>query len=87
MANASQIKENMEVVGSDGQHIGTVDGLENENIKLTKKDSAEGVHHLIPKEWVESVGENEVRLNIMSAEAKAEWVETGNGEMHGDNET
>ncbi len=25
MANASQIQEHMEVVGSDGQHVGTVD--------------------------------------------------------------
>jgi hypothetical protein len=34
-----QIKEHMEVVGSDGQHVGTVDGVEDDRIKLTKSDS------------------------------------------------
>ncbi len=53
MADASQIREQMEVVGSDGQHVGTVDRVENDKIKLTRKDpEAEGVHHLIPIDWV-----------------------------------
>lgn len=77
----AQIQENMEVVGSDGQHVGTVDRVENNKIKLTKKDSKEGVHHLIPLNWVDSVEQNEVRLNKLSAEAIAEWTETGDGEM------
>jgi hypothetical protein len=34
----------MEVVGADGVHIGTVDKLEGDRIKLTKKDSGEGSH-------------------------------------------
>jgi len=76
-----QIRENMEVIGSDGQHVGTVDRIENNQIKLTKKDSEEGVHHLVPLRWVESVTADEVRLNKLAAEAQAEWVETGNGEM------
>lgn len=82
MADASQIKENMEVVGSDGRHVGTVDRVENDNIKLTRKDSDEGVHHLIPMDWVDSVEQDKVRLNKMGAEAEAEWVETG-GEISG----
>jgi len=81
MEDKIQIREHMEVVGSDGQHIGTVDRVEGENIRLTKKDSKEGVHHLIPLAWVESVGTDKVRLNKMGAEARAEWVETGDGEM------
>lgn len=81
MADASQIKENMEVVGSDGRHVGTVDRVENDKIKLTKKDSDEGVHHLIPMDWVDSVEQDEVRLNKLGAEVEAEWVETGDGEM------
>lgn len=81
MRDTIQIREQMEVVGSDGQHVGTVDHIEKENIRLTKKDSDEGVHHLIPLVWVESVEINEVRLKKMAAEARAEWVETGDGEM------
>ena len=37
--DSSKIKEHMEVLGSDGQHVGTVDHLEGQNkIKLTKND-------------------------------------------------
>ena len=35
--DAMQIKEHMDVVGSDGQHVGTVDKLEGQQIKLTRK--------------------------------------------------
>jgi len=39
MFNKSDIKEHMEVLGSDGQHVGTVDYLEgSSDIKLTKSD-------------------------------------------------
>jgi hypothetical protein len=34
----------MEVIGADGAHVGTVDHLEGNRIKLTKKDSGEGAH-------------------------------------------
>ena len=37
MIDPNQIVEHMEVVGSDGQHVGTVDKLA---LKLTKKDAA-----------------------------------------------
>jgi len=35
MVNASQIQEHMEIKGSDGQHVGTVDRVEGDRIKLT----------------------------------------------------
>jgi hypothetical protein len=41
----------MEVVGSDGKHVGTVDRVEGQRIKLTKKDSGaaghSGHHHFL----------------------------------------
>ena len=40
----SHIKERMEVIGADGVHVGTVDRVENNRIKLTKADSGEGRH-------------------------------------------
>jgi hypothetical protein len=40
MTAISQVKEHMEVIGADGVHVGTVDRLENNRIKLTKADSA-----------------------------------------------
>ena len=44
MVDTSAIREHMEVIGADGVHIGTVDRLEGNRIKLTKKDSGEGSH-------------------------------------------
>ena len=38
----SAIKEDMNVIGADGVHIGTVDHLDGERIKLTKADSVDG---------------------------------------------
>ena len=44
----SAIKEDMNVIGADGVHIGTVDHLDGERIKLTKADSVDGKHHYLP---------------------------------------
>jgi hypothetical protein len=45
VVNVSQIQEHMEIKGSDGQHIGTVDRVEGDRIKLTKSDPAAGGKH------------------------------------------
>ena len=56
MFNQDDIKEHMEVLGSDGQHVGTVDHLARfQPIKLTKTDAKDGQHHLIPTDWVDHV--------------------------------
>ena len=39
MTIMSRIKEHMEVIGADGVHVGTVDRIEENRIKLTKADS------------------------------------------------
>ena len=38
MFKQSDIKEHMEVLGSDGQHVGTVDHMDGSNIRLTKSE-------------------------------------------------
>jgi hypothetical protein len=45
MINPSQIREHMEIRGSDGGHVGTVDRVEGDRIKLTQSDSASGGQH------------------------------------------
>ena len=71
MANAAQIREHMEVVGSDGQHVGTVDKVEGDRIKLTKNDpEAQGQHRYIPLHMVESVEQDAVHLDITAEEAR-----------------
>jgi len=69
---SSQICERMDVVASCGTKIGVVDHVEGDSIKLTKKDSSDGQHHLIPKSWVARVDEH-VHLNKNSEEARKDW--------------
>jgi hypothetical protein len=73
MAHRSDIREHMEVIGSDGVHIGTVDKVEQDRIKLTKKDSGqgshEGHHHFLPIGLVANVEGDRVRLSATGANA------------------
>jgi hypothetical protein len=67
MAGVAGIKEHMEVIGADGAHVGTVDKVEGQRIKLTKKDSGEGSHkghhHYIDGGLVAEIEGNKVRLS------------------------
>ena len=40
MTDANAIREHMEVIGADGVHVGTVDHVDGDRIKLTKADSS-----------------------------------------------
>jgi len=74
MVDVSMIREHMEVVGSDGGHVGRVDHVLGDEIELTKLDVASGLrHHLIPLSWVESVTEDEVLLNRTKQAARSQW--------------
>lgn len=42
MHNLKSIHEHMEVIGADGVHVGRVDRVEGDRIKLTIADSGEG---------------------------------------------
>jgi hypothetical protein len=70
MTDAASIREHMEVIGADGVHIGTVDKVEGQRIKLTKRDSGEGAHrghhHFIPLSLVAEVEGQKVRLSANS---------------------
>jgi hypothetical protein len=69
----TEIKEHMEIIGADGVHVGTVDKVEGNRIKLTKKDSGEGRHrghhHFIDRGFVAGVEGNKVRLSAIGAVA------------------
>lgn len=67
-----QIREHMTVVGSDGQHVGTVDRVQGDQIKLTKNDSPDGQHHLIPCSMVGAV-DDRVHLTVSSQQATMSW--------------
>lgn len=72
--DSKTIKEHMEVLGSDGQHVGTVDSLKGaDKIILTKNDpKSGGQHHVIPVDWVAKV-DSAVRLKKSAKDAFAEW--------------
>jgi hypothetical protein len=68
-----RVSEHMEVVGSDGTHVGTVDKVRGDRIILAKSDpSAGGIHHSVPCSWVESV-DDKVTLNKTAQEARDNW--------------
>lgn len=76
MADTSQIKEHMNVVGADGVHLGTVDHLDGDRIKLTKTDSpatkdGQGAkHHYIPVGLVAEVEGDTLRLSATAQNAQ-----------------
>ncbi|HMI41112.1 MAG TPA: DUF2171 domain-containing protein [Sphingomicrobium sp.] len=67
MSGIEDIREHMEVIGADGVHVGTVDRIEGDRIKLTKKDSGEGGHeghhHFISRGLIAEVEGDKVRLS------------------------
>lgn len=63
---SDKVRENMEVIGADGVHVGTVDRVESDRIKLKKSDSFgrhEGHHHYIEMGFVAGVEGDKVRLS------------------------
>jgi hypothetical protein len=68
------VSEHAEVVGSDGEHVGTVDNVRGDRIILTKNDQdAGGRHHSVPSRWLQSVDGGKVMLRKSAAEAKQHW--------------
>ena len=76
-----KIREHMEVIGADGVHIGTVDRVDGDSIKLTKKDSGqgshEGHHHYLARGLVADVEGDTVRLSA-NADVAVTFEEEGN---------
>ena len=53
----------MQVIGSDGQHIGTVDKVEGDKIKLIKSDTGSGgVHHYTAMDQVMEINSGGIYL-------------------------
>ncbi|WP_294288900.1 DUF2171 domain-containing protein [uncultured Sphingomonas sp.] len=84
----SKVTEHMEVVGSDGTHVGTVDKVRGDRIILTKNDvDAGGRHHSIPSSWISSV-DDKVKITKSADEAKKQWRdEEQSAAMFGDTNT
>ena len=76
MIDVSKIQDDMDVVGSDGTHVGTVDNL---GIKLTKNDPvAHDQHHYMKLASVASIEGGKLILNMPAAQALSELKEVEN---------
>jgi hypothetical protein len=57
------ICEHMEVVDANGQHVGIVEKVEGDRIKLSKKDALDPQHFFLDKSQVAGVEGNKVKLS------------------------
>ena len=65
-----QVREHMEVVGSDDEHVGTVDRVAGDRIILTKSDEAAGgVHHSLSCTEIERIDGDKVILGSTAEQA------------------
>jgi hypothetical protein len=71
MADLSRVQAHMEVIGADGVHVGTVDSVEGNRIKLVKADSGShsGHHHYVNAGLVADIEGNKVRLSASGVNA------------------
>ena len=86
MADRSAIKKHMEIIGADGVHIGTVDRLEGDRIKLNKRDSGQGSHqghhHYVATALVAEIEGQKVRLSA-NADVAVTFEEEADGRSRG----
>jgi hypothetical protein len=85
MADLSRIREHMEIVGADGVHLGTVDKVEGDRIKMIRADSGShgDHHHFLSGGLVAAVEGNQVRLSA-NADAAVLLEEERSGEAIAD---
>lgn len=60
--------DHLQVKDVNGEHVGTVDGLNGDQLRLTRSDSPDGQHHDMPLSQVESMDDVAVYLNVTRAE-------------------
>ena len=72
VGSTADIKEHMAVYASCGTMVGKVDHVLGNNIKLTKNDSPDGQHHVIPLSWVAKVHDH-VHLNKDHKAVESQW--------------
>ncbi len=77
MIDPTTIKKDMPVIGSDGETLGQVDGVEGgDHIKLKRNTSPDGQHHFVAVSDVARVDEH-VHLTRTAADVRSGWVDAG----------
>jgi len=62
MCENLRIKQHMEIADHAGRHVGTVDDIDGDRMKLTRSDSSNGTHHFIALDQVDRIADNRVYL-------------------------
>ncbi len=69
-----QVREQMEVLGSDNEHVGTVDRVAGDRLILTRSDpEAGGVHHSLMCTSIDRIEGDKVILDAPAEQAKMRW--------------
>lgn len=87
MSGLEDIREHMEVIGADGVHLGTVDHVDGDRIKLVRADSGvahEDHHHYVPRGLIAGVEGDQVRLSANADVVAALFEQEQSGEPIGD---
>lgn len=86
MVDLSQVTEHMNIIGADGVHVGTVDKVDGDRIKLTKADSGSHTdhHHYISRGLVAAIEGDTVRLSANGDVAVLLEEEEGGGALSDD---
>ena len=87
MGTFEDIREHMEVIGADGVHLGTVDHLDGDRIKLIRADSGMAHtdhHHYIPRGLFADIEGEQVRLSANADVVAALFEEEQGGEPIGE---
>ena len=72
MIDTTQIKPDMQLLGSDNLAFGKVDHLEGAStIKIAKDET--GQHHYIPVSWVTSVDSNGLHVDRSKGDVVKAW--------------
>ena len=81
-----QVREHMEVVGSDEQPVGKVDCVKGDHIVLTKGDSDDNRHHSLKCSQIDRIEGDRVILDKPAEEAKRKLMREDRGAMFGRDE-
>jgi hypothetical protein len=69
-----QVREQMDVVGSDGEHVGTVDRGAGDRLILARSDpESGGAHHSLMCTAIDRVEGDKVILGMTAEEARKQW--------------
>jgi len=76
MMHVQDIHEGLKVIGSDGGHVGTVDALTGQMLKLKKNDPASGgTHHFLDIGLIADIENETVKLLVTADDARQRWSE------------